>query len=164
MQTTFIAGYTNNIDESKGFGYLKPTLAFDHKLTADGKLVLATKIGSHITFGNDFKFYQAANLGANNGLRGYRNQRFTGKYSFNQSTDLRTVLTTVKTGVIPLSIGIYGGIDYGRVWVSNDTSTKWNNSYGGGVFVNASKLIVGNISLFAADENLRFAFKLGFDF
>ena len=164
METSVLIGYKNNIDTSKGFAYLKPELSFDHKLEASGRLVLATKFGSHINFGNNFEFYQGANLGANNGLRGYRNQRFTGKHSYYQSTDLRMILGNFKTGVLPLSIGVYGGLDYGRVWLSNDTSKKWNNSYGGGVFVNASKMVVGNISLFSADENVRFSFKLGFGF
>jgi len=47
--------------------------------------VLATKVKGHINFSNDYEFYQAANLGANNGLRGFRFQRFNGKTSFFQN-------------------------------------------------------------------------------
>ncbi len=164
IEAHFVAGYKMNLDSNTSFVYLKPSLAINHKLIASGRLVLASKVGSHINLGNDFEFFQAANLGANNGLRGYRNQRFTAKRSLYQTTDLRFVISKFKTNLIPVTLGVYGGVDYGRVWVSNDNSNKWNNSYGGGVFLNLSNFVVGNISLFNADEGSRFAFKLGFGF
>ncbi|MBT8253215.1 MAG: hypothetical protein KJN68_04525, partial [Bacteroidia bacterium] len=61
-------------------------------------------------------------------------------------------------------IGIYGGADYGRVWIENDNSEKWNNSFGGGLFVNFAGLSSGNISAFRSDEGLRVSFQLGFEF
>lgn len=164
VETHLILGYKNNLNSSKDFAYLKPSLAFDHKLISSGKLVLASKIGSHINIGNDFEFYQAASIGANNGLRGHRNERFTGKRSFYQTTDLRVIIANLKTNLVPISIGFYGGFDYGKVWFPNDNSKKWNNSYGGGLFINAANMVVGNASLFSAQEGLRFVFKLGFGF
>ncbi len=164
METSIQLGYKSNIDESKGFGYIIPELGFDYKLVPSGQLVLATKLRGHVNFGDDFEFYQGANLGANDGLRGYRNERFTGKSAFVQSTDLRLNLRKVKTGLLPLNIGIYGGLDYGRVWVEDEDSDKWNNSFGGGVFFNGANMIVGNISAFNSDDGLRLAFKLGFGF
>lgn len=164
LEANLITGYKTNLDSSNNFTYLKPSLAIDHKVTTNGKLVLATKIGSHINIGNNFEFYQAATIGANTGLRGYRNQRFTGRTSLYQTTDLRMVVANLKTNLIPISIGLYGGFDYGKVWLTGDNSNKWNNAYGGGVFVNAAKIVVGNVSLFSAKEGLRFAFKMGFGF
>ena len=164
-------GYKNNVNESKGFAYVIPELGFDYKLVSNGKLVLATKLKGHINFGDNFEFYQAANLGANNGLRGYRNERFTGKSAFGQSSDLRLNLSKVKTGLVPLYIGFYGGFDYGRVWVDDSlvldpsyNSNGWNTSAGGGVFVNAVDLMTFNLSAFHSDDGLRLAFKLGFGF
>jgi hypothetical protein len=63
-----------------------------------------------------------------------------------------------------MQVGVYGGVDYGRVWLENDTSEKWNNSFGGGVFVNMANLMTGNISAFNSDDGLRLAFKIGFGF
>jgi hypothetical protein len=65
---------------------------------------------------------------------------------------------------MPFSIGIYGGLDYGRVWIEDDNSEKWNNSVGGGFFVNFAGLAAGNFSIFNGDDGLRLAFKLGFGF
>jgi len=171
METNLQVGYKSNVDNSDGFGYIIPSLAFDYKLTANGQLVLATKLAGHINLGDDFLFYQAANLGANNGLRGYRNERFTGKNSFFQSTDLRLNLHKARTALIPITVGVYGGLDYGRVWVDESlvTDTSYNSdglntSVGGGVFVHAVDMLSFNISAFTSDDGLRLAFKLGFGF
>ena len=164
-------GYKNNTSKSKGFGYVIPELGFNYKLEPNGQLVLATKFKGQINLGDDFEFYQGANLGANNGLRGYRNERFTGKSAFVQSTDLRLNLRKIKTGLLPLNIGLYGGFDYGRVWVDNDLlldashhSNNWNTSIGGGIFANAADMMTLNISAFNSDDGLRLAFKVGFGF
>tara|TARA_R110002050_G_scaffold157357_2_gene285967 strand:- start:26212 stop:29913 length:3702 start_codon:yes stop_codon:yes gene_type:complete len=173
MQTSLQVGYKSNLEKPKGFAYFIPELGFDYKLVSSGQLVFATNAKAHFIFGDDFEFYQSANLGANNGLRGYRNERFSGENSFYQSTDLRLNLRKVKTGLLPLNIGVYGGFDYGRVWVDNElvsdnnsafNSNSWNTSIGGGVFANAADILTLNVSAFHSEDGLRFAFKVGFGF
>ena len=164
FQTSLHLGYRNNVDTSKGFGYIIPELGFDYKLVPSGQLVLATNFRGHFNLGNDFEFYQGATLGARTGLRGYRFQRFTGKSAFSQSTDIRWNFGSLKTALLPINFGIYGGVDYGRVWVENDTSNKWNNSVGGGLFVNMAQMMTANISAFNSSDGLRLAFQLGFGF
>ncbi|WP_332243885.1 metallophosphoesterase [Flavivirga spongiicola] len=173
MQTSLQFGYKSNIDDSVGFAYFIPELGFDYKLVSSGQLVLATMAKAHFIFGDDYEFYQAASIGGDDGLRGYRNQRFSGENSFYQSTDLRLNLRKVKTGLLPLNIGIYGGFDYGRVWVENNmvlnnnpgfNSNTWNTSIGGGIFANAADIITLNLSAFNSDDGLRLAFKMGFGF
>jgi len=172
MQTRLQLGYTSDVEDDKGFAYFIPELGFDYKLVSSGQLVLATNAQAHFIFGDGFEFYQAANLGANNGLRGYRNERFSGKNSFYQSTDLRLNLRRVKTGLLPLNIGLYAGFDYGRVWVDNTlvlnnsgfNAALWNTSVGGGIFANAADIMTLNLSAFNSADGLRFAFKAGFGF
>lgn len=173
MHTGLDIGYKINIDESKGFGYVIPQLGFDYKLEPSGQLVFATTAKAHLIFGDKFEFYQAASIGGHAGLRGYRNQRFSGKQSFYQSTDIRLNLRQVKTQLLPLDIGVYGGFDYGRVWVVDDlvigntlvnNSNKWNTSIGGGIFANAANIVTLNLSAFNSNDGLRLAFKLGFGF
>ena len=164
MLISVTGGYKNNVSTSKGFAYLIPELGFDYKLIPSGNIVLATKSRAHINFGNDFEFYQAAALGANTGLRGYRHQRFTGKRSFVQTTDVRFNLRRLKTGILPLNIGIYGGADVGRVWLPGDDSDRWNSSVGGGVFADAAEMLTFNLSAFNSDDGIRIAFRLGFGF
>lgn len=165
MGTSLKVGYRSNLDDgNRDFGYVVPSLSLNYKLVSDGRFVLATKWKGHFTLGNGYEFYQAASLGASDGLRGYRNQRFTGKTSYYQSTDLRYSLTRLKTGILPVSLGLFGGFDYGRVWFPGDASKTWHNSYGGGLFLNASDIMTATLALFASEDGMRFSFGLGFAF
>ena len=171
MKTELKVGYTSNLKNDNNFAYLIPAISFNHKLFSSDKLILATKIKGHFNYGDSYEFYQAATIGGNeNGLRGYRNQRFTGKNSFYQSTDIRLLLSKIKTSFVPLNIGVYGGFDYGKVWgeqnltINPFSSKRWKNSYGGGVFFNAANMLGANIAAFDSDEGLRLAITLGFKF
>lgn len=164
METNLVAGYKSNIDESTGYGYLMPSISFNHKLINSGDIVFATKFAGQVNFGDDYEFYQAANIGANNGLRSYRNQRFTGKSAYYQSSDIRFLLKRTNTSVVPIYMGIYTGFDYGKVWHPNATTGDWNTSYGGGIFVTAANFITGNLSAFNGDDGVRIAFRIGFGF
>jgi hypothetical protein len=164
MEINVATGYTVNIDQSNGFGYLKPTLSFDYPLVNSGRIVFATKFGGQINFGDDFEFYQGARLGARNGLRGYRFDRFIGKSSFYQSSDIRFNLTKIKTGLLPLTLGMYGGFDYGKVWADGLTTGDWNTSVGGGFIFDAADMLSASIAAFNSDDGMRIVFGLGFGF
>ncbi|NAY92057.1 phosphoesterase [Muricauda sp. JGD-17] len=165
MAFSLIGGYKTNLsDTSRAFAFIIPSLSFDYKISSDGRLVLATKFKGHFNFGDEFEFYQAASIGANNGLRGFRFQRFTGKTAYYQNTDLRYSFRKTQTGLLPVTPGVFSGFDYGRVWFPNQSSDKWHNSYGGGFFVNASNIITANLGLFNSTDGLRFSFGLGFGF
>jgi len=158
-------GYKTNLDQrGRSFAYLVPQLSVDHRITSDGRLVLATSLKGHFNFGDDFEFYQAASIGGNGDLRGYRFQRFNGKSAFSQSTDIRYSFRRRTTGLLPVTPGIYGGFDYGRVWFPGEDSGKWHNSYGGGLLLNGVDLLTLNLGLFHASEGTRFTFGLGFGF
>ena len=96
MTADFKIGHRYNIKEETNMGYFVPSLSFDFHLDNNRQLVLATKLQGHLTFGNDYEFYQGASIGASNGLRGFRNQRFTGKHSYYQLTDLRYSFSKLK--------------------------------------------------------------------
>ncbi|WP_452218952.1 metallophosphoesterase [Lacinutrix undariae] len=164
VETDLAFGYKTNVNTADNFGYIIPSVAFNYRLEPSGKLVLATKFKAHFNIGDGFQFYQAASIGASDGLRGYRNQRFTGKNSYYNLTDVRYMFKKKKTGLIPVNLGMYGGFDYGRVWLKDDPSNKWHNSYGGGFLVMAAETITGDFSLFNSNDGLRFAFGLGFKF
>lgn len=159
-------GFKSNLDESnRTFGYLISKWSIAHKLIPSGKLVLATTLNAHLNIGNDYEFYQAASIGGTDGLRGYRNQRFTGKRAYYQNTDLRYSFNTIKTPLIPIQIGLYGSFDYGRVWTPDfDYSKKWHNTSGGGLFINGADLLTANLGVFNSDDGVRATFGLGFGF
>jgi hypothetical protein len=163
LNTSLELGYKMNFDQNNsGYKYLISELGFSHKLISSGKLVLASRIKSQINFGNDFEFYQAASIGGTNGLRGFRDQRFTGNQYLFQNTDIRYSFEKFKTSVIPMRFGLFGGFDYGRVWLDGEDSNKWNNSYGGGFFISGADVINFNIGGFNSTDGFRVVFALGF--
>mgnify|MGYP001795800713 CR=1 FL=1 len=165
MSFSLQGGYKTNLSDSdRAFGFIIPSLSIDHKLSSSGRLVLASKEKAHFNIGDDFEFYQGANIGANNGLRGFRFQRFVGKTAYFQNTDLRYSFRRQRTGLLPVTPGVFGGFDYGRVWFPDDASGQWHNSYGGGFFVNGADILSANLGLFNSSDGLRFAFGVGFGF
>lgn len=162
-----IAGsWKMNINDSKrNFPAVESKLNFNHKIDANGKIVLATLLKAKMLLNDHYEFYQGAALGGDYDLRGFRNERFLGKQSFYQSSDIRWNLGKIKRSIIPMSYGILGGFDYGRVWANGDTSNKWHQSLGGGLWLNGLNLITARITYFKSmDEEARIAFGLGFGF
>ena len=163
MGTSIEFGYKLNLKQAeRSFTYLIPQIGFVHKINAKGSIVLATKFKAHINFNPNYEFYQAATIGGADGLRGFRNERFSGQESYYQSTDLRYSFNKIRTGVLPVRMGIYGAFDYGRVWLNNENSDLWHYTYGAGIFINGAELISANLGFFNSVDGGRIVFKLGF--
>lgn len=173
LDTEITVGYKTNIDGGNSdnkFGYVESHFAFDHSISKNGNLVFATKIGGEAILGDNFEFFHAATLGGNHSLRGFRNERFTGKYAFYQNTDLRLKLGKFKSSFIPLNYGITGGFDYGRVWqgneisnISNESSTL-NTSAGGSFWISGLDAFTANLGYYGSNDGGRIVFVLGFAF
>lgn len=160
-----LGGYKINVDDDRrNFPYAEGSLGFTYRLVPKGNWVLASLIKGKMLFDNDFEFYQAATVGGDADLRGFRNQRFAGKRSFYHTTDIRWNIGRLKTSIAPISYGVLGGFDYGRVWQENDNSEKWHQTAGGGIWINGLNLITGRISYFVSDDGGRIFFGLGFGF
>lgn len=165
MSASLETGWMSNIDNKKeNYSFITPSLSFTHKIASSGKVVLATKLKGNIIIGDNFEFYNAATIGGNDGLRGYRNQRFTGNKSFYQNTDLRFNLRKVKTELVPLQIGLFGGFDYGRVWLDEEKSSDWKTSYGAGFWLVGAEMVNLNLSIFNSKDGAYVRFGLGFGF
>ena len=163
MDFKLLAGATQNLEDSENiFGFVKPEIIFYNALSKNRKLVLKTDLRAQVNIGNNFEFYQAAQLGNNTGLRAYRNERFNGRSSAVASGDIRYSFNKFRTALIPVQIGIFGGYDIGRVWIPNDTSNAWHNSYGGGLWINSADLVSGTFNVFAGEESVHFSFSLLF--
>ncbi len=164
LNTSIQLGYKNNLDTNKSFSYIIPAFGFDYKLNTKGSLVFATKLKAHINFNTNYEFYHAASIGANDGLRGFRNQRFTGKSSFYQNTDLRYKFNKIKTGLMPITLGVFTGFDYGRVWLDTDNSTVWHSSVGGGLIIDMVDLMSFRLGVFNSTEDTLVSFGLNLGF
>jgi len=140
-----------------------PSLYLAHPMYGDKISVDATFAYKHI-FGNDIPFYQAANLGGSTGIRGYRNERFTGQSLCYVSTNLRWHIKDLKSEVLPLQFGLLGGFDAGRVWQENETSSQFHSDFGAGFWLQTADLIKAELQGFKGDEGLRFSFNIAIGF
>ena len=148
-------GYKANFTEDKAYAYIIPELRITTKIDRRGILVYATKLKAQHIFNNDFEFYQAATIGDMDGLRGFRKQRFSGKTSYYQNSDLRLSLGKLNNGFIPIAWGLYGGFDYGRVWIDAENSNTWHTSAGGGLLFNIAGFTTANIAFFNSKDGGR---------
>ncbi|MGV4413394.1 metallophosphoesterase [Chryseobacterium sp. T1] len=139
-------------------------IGFIHYITKNEKLTFASYAKAKWILSNEYEFYQMATLGGDNSLRGFRFDRFYGKSSFYQSNDLRLDLGTIRNAFLPMKIGVFTGLDYGRVWLPNEKTQKWHNSYGAGFWLNAFDMIGANISYFRSEDGGRIVLGFGLDF
>lgn len=133
-------------------------------------LIFATRLGYGFAWG-DYEFFQAPSLGERStslgqegSLRGYPFDRFRGDSKFYHNTDLRWRMIQYDNSVIPVSIGIYGGFDYGRVWFHQESSDKWHSAYGGGLWLAPLDYLVFSTGVFQSPNDLRYYLSLGFPF
>lgn len=157
------AGWKFSLDtKGRDVPYIKTDLSVFQPLDLNRSLIFATRVGTHFNFNNEFEFFQGARLGGigpNSNFRGFRRDRFTGKSSFYQNTDLRLKVLSLKTKALPLSMGLLAGFDYGRVWLNGEDSNEWHYSYGGGLWLSPFDLMAFSFNYFMGDgEIARFSF------
>ncbi|OIQ21078.1 MAG: metallophosphoesterase [Flavobacterium sp. MedPE-SWcel] len=161
MEFSLSVGWTTSFDQiERNFVNAEAFIDFVHKITPDNRLVFASRAKTKILFNNNFEIYQAATLGGDNNLRGYRRERFTGKQSAYHSSDLRFTLNHWKNSFLPITYGIFGGYDYGRVWIDDEASSKWHQSVGGGLWLNALDATTLKVFYFQGSDGGRIAFGL----
>ena len=160
--------YTKNLKEDKSFTGLKAQLAFYFSLDRKENIIFASQIGTGLNFGKGYEFFQMPTIGGSQGLRGYRTQRFYGKSSLWHSSDLRARLGSSINPTLPLTYGLFGSFDYGRVWQEHDPYKNWHYNYGGGIWVAPVDILTLSVGAFIPkeknEEKPRIAFQVGFWF
>lgn len=159
FKASLAAGWKMNMNSiSRNFAYMHADISFRFDLS--DRLVLATKVKGKALFNNKYDFYHSASTE----LRGYRDSRFIGQYSFYQYSDLRLDMGKIKNPFAPLKYGLFIGADYGRVWYPPESSKKWHMSYGGGGWLTIINKITTKYSFFGSGDSFRFIFNLGLGF
>lgn len=158
------AGWKANLqDAERNYGYFSTSLSLYQNFARNDAIVFATRIGAEHRIG-EFEFYQAAYLGGITNHRGFRNERFAGRTSFYQNIDLRIKLFSWVNYYFPVTMGMFGGYDYGRVWLDNEDSTLWHHSVGGGLWASPFDSAVLTAGYFHSRDGNRVAVSLGFLF
>jgi outer membrane protein assembly factor BamA len=127
-------------------------------------LVLAMRFGWAKNYGK-YEFPQAMYLGGTDNLRGYRKQRFAGRSMLFNNTELRIHLFDFNTYLFPGSFGISLFNDVGRVWADGESSQKWHDGYGAGVWIAPIRRVVLALSLaHSKEEDIFPRLTFGFQF
>ncbi len=149
--------------ESDQFYKVASTFGFYQPVGRNSGVILASQVGFEHLIG-DFNFYYAARIGGNRSLRGFNNQRFTGRTSFYHVTDIRASLFMLPIAKLPTTFGITAGFDYGRVWIDEEDSERWHTSYGGQLWISPYDYFVLSTGVFFSSDGSRLSIRFGFDF
>ena len=127
---------TSLISSGKLFGNFKSELSYYGTSKIFIPVTLGVKVGSVRSFGNEIPFYHLANLGQSNNLRGFAQNRFSGKGSNYLNTDLRLHFGKLNSDFLPLYYGLILYSDIGQILKENEfTTAKWHHGYGAGVYI-----------------------------
>ena len=152
-QTSYTA-YKGLGKYSNNYGLLSSDMSFYISFNKQARLVIANRVGGGISFGN-IEFYQAQYLSGTENLRGYRKYRFSGTKMLYHNFDLRIKLANFQTYFFPGSFGLLAFHDIGRVWIKHDSSKKWHQGYGGGLwFAPLSKFVITATYAYGDDGGL----------
>jgi hypothetical protein len=164
MQFYAKGGWKTSFDAlERNFAHAESGLTFYHRVTRNDRLVFVSGVRGKFIFNNSYEFYQANTLGGDADLRGYRRERFAGRNTFLHTNDLRFTIAKAKS-FIPLTYGVSGGYDYGRVWLPGEHSNKWHQGAGGGFWVNGADVITARVNYFRGEDGGRFTFAMSVGF
>ena len=128
------------------------------------KLVAVLKLGAGHIFNNNYEYFQAFDLGANNYLRGFRRNRFSGQSRMYLTTELRVKLFESNSYIFPGAVGLVGFNEVGRVWVENEVSHKWHDDFGGGFYYSPYNFALISAVIAHSPEDDLFNFSIGTKF
>jgi hypothetical protein len=127
-----------------------------------GSPVLALRVGGQHVWGDAFPLHEAAFIGGQSTLRGYRFNRFAGDASVFGGAELRLPITRAVLFTRG-DLGILGLVDAGRVWAQGESTGDWHTAFGGGVwFQTLGQLLT--LSYAQGEDEGRIYFKMGAPF
>lgn len=128
-----------------------------------GNPTLAVRAGGKKLWGT-FPYSDAAFLGGSDDLRGLREQRFAGNASVHGSAELRLFLTRFFL-LFPFDFGVFGLADTGRVFADGESSDRWHQAWGGGLwFAPLNRDATVRLSMARSGERTSIYAGMGFGF
>lgn len=165
-------GYKLSVAADFNIGFYNTDNTFS-RLSSDLQMFFPIRIAPQITFANrtggahnigSFPFYESNSIGGTTNLRGYRGNRFSGRSTFYNNTELRIELFDFYKYLLGGKVGVSAFYDTGRVWTGGEDSSLWHKGYGGGLWFNLFDTILINSSLGHSVEGNLFELKAGFFF
>ncbi|HEX9164923.1 MAG TPA: BamA/TamA family outer membrane protein [Gemmatimonadales bacterium] len=155
--------YPAHLDAEKAFGKVRGVMAGTVTPAGWQSLSVAARAAAEWAWGQ-YPVHEAAFLGGSNNLRSHKKGRFSGDAAVYGNLDARLRVFTLPF-ILRWDAGVYGLGDVGRVYLKDETSTKWHYSAGGGLWVAASdRSVVGRVELATGDDGIGFRFGTAFKF
>lgn len=117
----------------RGFGKLAAEVSALLAPSPSPRASLALRASGEEVWGR-FPWHEAAFLGGAGSLTGWDEQRFAGDVAVSGSAELRVRLWRPRI-VVPVSLGVFGFTDAGRVYLDGASPGGWHTSVGGGVWL-----------------------------
>ncbi|MEO5891836.1 MAG: BamA/TamA family outer membrane protein [Ferruginibacter sp.] len=160
---TTIKGMREIGGENKSYGNLLSEFSFYLAPFKTQNFVIANRVGGGTTIGEP-AFFQQMYLGGKQSLRGFHTNRFAGKTVLYNNLEMRLKLFDFNSYLLPGAVGLIAFNDVGRVWLPGETSTKWHDGYGTGIYViPAQLLLIQGVIGFSAEGALPYI-SVGFRF
>lgn len=160
MEFILKGDFADELQSDNFVGSFDPNITFWNAIDTSRKLVIRTQVSGQLRFGENIPFYRQAQLGANTGLRSYRQGRFTGKQSLLGSVDLSYKFKPLRTSLFPIRAQGYLGYDTGSVWITEEQNEDLHYSYGGGLRFSTANALQANLSYFNGPEGGRLGFSV----
>jgi hypothetical protein len=160
---TELTGMQQTNREHKRYGKLTSEFAFYIPLIGDSTLVMANRIAAGTTFG-DPAYFQMMAIGGTQILRGFHTNRFIGKTAVYHNFELRLKLFDFTSYLLPGSVGMIGFNDLGRVWQPGQSSSRWHDGYGGGIYIIPMELFLIQAAVGISEEGALPYITAGFRF
>ena len=121
------------LDAERGFGSIAAQVSALLAPSPSPRLSLALRASAEEVWGR-FPWHEAAFLGGVGSLSGWDEQRFAGDAAVSGSAELRLRVWRPRI-VVPVSLGVFGLADAGRVYLDGASPGGWHTSVGGGVWL-----------------------------
>ncbi|MFC5282982.1 metallophosphoesterase [Pedobacter alpinus] len=126
-------------------------------------ITVAMRLGARTNIG-DYKFYQANTIGNNDNLRGFRNERFSGRSAIYANSEVRLPVSTFRNYVLTGDFGVYAFYDIATVRNSFADSKKWHQGYGPGIWLNLYNSFLVSAGYGFSSESKLISFNVGYRF
>ena len=156
-----LEGYTGLNQSADSYAQISGSASFYKNLDSRSNFIIAERFGGAATVGKP-AFYQAAFLGGEGTMLGFRQFRFAGDQSLYNNLEIRIRLAEFVNYIAPGQLGIIGSHDIGRVWKKGETSSKWHNAVGGGIYFAPAAMAVLRVVAAHSEEGWYPYISLGF--
>ncbi len=115
-----------------------------------------------VLYRSEFPFFASAVVGGKRSLRGYNLGRFIGDGAYGGGADVRIQIGTTRI-LIPVTIGIDGFYEAGRVTMRGERSAVWHTGTGGGIWAAiADRSATLSLTIGVSEEKTGYYASIGF--